>query len=85
MIDFTNRETLITVKVALIRAMNSLDNEIEPHKRAIAAHESGRIKKNAANRVTREQHEIKLRVLTKSRDDMILIYREIDDAIRNAG
>jgi hypothetical protein len=73
MIDFTDRETLITVKTALIRAMNSLDNEI------------GGI--NIEQRDTPEhfpaytKNTAKLEILTKSRDNMRAIYNEIDAAI----
>ena len=84
-IDFTNKETLITIKVALIRALNSLDNEIEPHKRWINAFEfSGHIKQNATNRKTADQHKAKLALLLKSRADMTALYNGIDDAINAA-
>ncbi len=65
MIDFTNRETLITVKTALIRAMNSLDNEIA----------------DTDNDYSSLRGENKLRILMKSRDDMRALYNEIDAAI----
>lgn len=69
-IDFTRKETLITVKIALIRALNSLDNEIAETKQF--------------TRHTAAQIEVKLDKLNKSRADMTVIYNEIDSAINAA-
>ena len=69
MIDFTNRETLITVKTALIRALNSLDNDIAGL---------------SDEKLTNLQRFAKLEILNKSRSDMTAIYNEIDKAIEAA-
>lgn len=80
MIDFTNRETLITVKTALIRAMNSLDNEIADVRSVLNSVENSAYIKIAYPQ-TEKQVRAKLEILTKSRDDMRAIYNEIDAAI----
>ena len=72
MIDFTNRETLITVKVALIRAMNSLDNEI-------ADVRSRKATEQDVTAIMRFRHKQEL--LEQSLFDMQIIYSEIDTAI----
>lgn len=71
MIDFTNRETLITIKVALIRAMNSLDNEI-------AANLEGLEQSYLSERHYYTNKHI---LLVKSNQEMRAIYNEIDAAI----
>lgn len=74
MIDFTNRETLVTIKTALIRALNSFDNDI------------GQVKMiGLYEKITTEQAAAKLAILTKSRENMTAIYNEIDNAIDAAG
>lgn len=72
MIDFTNRKTLISIKVALIRSLNSLDNEI------------GAIKQAFVNEPTYEkQFGAKLKLLEKSRDNQTALYNQMDAAIDN--
>lgn len=70
-IDFTNKETLITVKIALIRALNSLDNEIAENIEGAAI----------AYLSERHYYANKLELLNKSRADMTAIYNEMDKVI----
>lgn len=67
MIDFTDRYTLMTIKTALCRALNSLDNEIGDMNR----------QRDRFPRHHNERIENKRQLLEKSRDDM----RRIFDAI----
>ncbi len=71
MIDFTNRETLITIKVALIRAMNSLDNEIAENLEGL----------EQSYLSERHYYTNKLILLVKSNQEMRALYNEIDAAI----
>lgn len=66
MIDFTDRDTLMTIKAALRRALNSLDNDI------------GAVKQAHMNEaLTTSQAGAKLGLLQKSRDDTRRIYDAI--------
>ena len=70
MIDFTDRHTLVTIKDALRRALNSLDHEI-----AVV---------NFGVGLSTNQKVTKLAILDASRDDMRAIYDQIDGAVNFA-
>lgn len=74
-IDWTDRNTLVTVKVALIRALNSLDNEIAQANQ----HLNG-----ATNPVFIGKVIAKMELLKQSRSDMTAIYNDMDEAINAA-
>lgn len=76
-VDITDPKTLATIMDALRRALNSLDHEIEPHKRQIEECRNAKYRSPDFNRRLMLHHERKLALLRKSRDDMTAIYREL--------